>query len=186
MESNTLDYLINLEGIRQTKARYCRYIDTKQWSRLSDLFTTDCTFEGLGSAPAGANVATFIAGVSHRLQNTISVHHVHQSEIVFTGIDSARGIWAMEDYVEWQDGSAVNETPGFRGFYGFGHYEEEYRYKHGLWKISMLRLARLRIDPVPTDNPPTRMGRCQATPDWLDALPNEAMGNAGFLKKDTK
>ena len=41
-------------AIAETKARYCRFIDTKQWERLASLFTSDCRFEGLGSAPPGA------------------------------------------------------------------------------------------------------------------------------------
>jgi len=166
-------YLLSLERIRQLKARYCRFIDTKQWARLPSLFTEDCRFEGLGSAPAGADVATFVAGVSARLQNTISVHHCHMPEIAMTGPNTARGIWAMDDYVEWQDGSPVKEAPGHRGFRGFGHYEEEYRSDSGEWRISFLRLARLRIDALPDDNPHALMGQRQATPDWLDHLDAE-------------
>ncbi|MDB5827950.1 MAG: hypothetical protein JWQ73_2170 [Variovorax sp.] len=163
-----IDYLLSVEAIRQVKARYCRFIDTKQWDRLGSLFTADCRFEGLGSAPAGADVATFVQGVSSRLAATISVHHVHTHEVVRTGSDAARVIWAMEDFVEWTDGSTVKETPGSRGFFGYGHYEEEYRRENGEWKISFLRLTRLRIDPVPIEAPPPRMGQRQATPGWLD------------------
>jgi hypothetical protein len=163
-----VDYLLSVDAIRQLKARYCRYIDTKQWDRLATLFTTDCSFDGLGSAPPGADVRTFVAGVSARLGPTISVHHCHTHEVVKTGPDQARGIWAMEDFVEFTDGSAVKETPGSRGFRGYGHYEEEYRREAGLWRISFLRLTRLRLDPVPADAPPPRMGQRQASPDWLD------------------
>jgi len=85
-----------------------------------------------------------------------------------TGSDSARVIWAMEDFVEFAEGDAVKETPGSRGFYGYGHYEEEYRRDQGEWKIGFLRLTRLRLDPVPADAPLPRMGQRQATPDWLD------------------
>lgn len=154
-------------AIAETKARYCRFIDTKQWERLACLFTADCRFEGLGSAPAGADVATFISGVSTRLANTISVHHCHMPEIRFLSDFHARVIWAMEDYVEWTDGSTVKETPGSRGFRGYGHYEEEYRLVDGEWKIAFLRLTRLRIDSIAPEQPPARMGQRQATPDWL-------------------
>lgn len=166
--ADALDYLLCVDAIRQTKAKYCRYIDTKQWDRLSSIFATDCRFEGLGSAPPGADVATFVKGVSTRLANTISVHHCHMQETVMTGPDSARVIWAMEDFVEWTDGAEVKETPGSKGFFGYGHYEEEYRRVNGEWKISFLRLTRLRLDPVLSDAPAPRMGQRQATPDWLD------------------
>lgn len=161
-------YLLCADAIRQTKARYCRFIDTKQWDRLADIFTEDCRFEGLGSAPAGADVATFVRGVSSRLAHTISVHHCHMQETHMTTPDTARVIWAMEDLVEWTDGGTVKETPGSKGFRGYGHYEEEYRRVGTEWKISFLRLTRLRLDPVPVDAPAPRMGQCQATPDWLD------------------
>jgi hypothetical protein len=173
---DSIDYLLSVDAIRQVKARYCRYIDTKQWQRLGALFTVDCRFEGLGSAPPGADVATFVAGVSSRLGPTISVHHVHQHEVVMTGRDSARAIWAMEDFVEFTDGSTVKETPGSRGFYGYGHYEEEYRRDNGDWKISFLRLTRLRLDPVPVDASLPRMGQRQATPDWLDTTTHKPTG----------
>ena len=163
-----LDHLLCVDAIRQTKAKYCRYIDTKQWGRLAAIFTPDCRFEGLGSAPPGADVATFVQGVSSRLANTISVHHCHMQETVMTGPDSARVIWAMEDFVEFTDGSTVKETPGSKGFFGYGHYEEEYRRVDGEWKIAFLRLTRLRLDPIPVDAPAPRMGQRQATPDWLD------------------
>jgi len=30
------------EAIRQLKARYCRFIDTKEWAAFHELFTEDC------------------------------------------------------------------------------------------------------------------------------------------------
>jgi len=161
--------LLAAQAIAETKARYCRFIDTKQWERLPSLFTADCRFEGLGSAPAGADVATFVKGVSTRLAPTISVHHCHMPEIRFLSDAHARVTWAMEDYVEWTDGSSARETPGSRGFRGYGHYEEEYRLDSGAWKICFLRLTRLRIDPVDAAQPPALMGQRQATPAWPDA-----------------
>jgi SnoaL-like protein len=176
-------HLLSLERIAQLKARYCRYIDTKQWDKLPSVFTADCRFEGLGSAPAGANVGAFVQGVSTRLGPTISVHHVHQPEIVLTSASTAAGVWAMEDFVEWQDGGTVKEAPGSKGFRGYGHYEEEYRNEGGEWKISFLRLTRLRIDPVPADAPPARMGACQASLDWIEKASKQ--GEAEMLNWST-
>ena len=34
MEPRTLDDLLAVEAIRQLKARYCRFVDTKQWRQL--------------------------------------------------------------------------------------------------------------------------------------------------------
>jgi hypothetical protein len=64
-------------------------------------------------------------------------------EIEITGDDTARGIWAMFDYVEWpeQDGRRV-------GLHGYGHYLEEYVREDGAWYIARSRLERLRVDPL--------------------------------------
>ncbi len=37
--------------IHQLKARYCRFLDSRQWLSLRALFTDDARFDGLGSAP---------------------------------------------------------------------------------------------------------------------------------------
>jgi hypothetical protein len=74
-------------------------------------------------------------------------------EIHGLGADSARGIWAMFDRVEFDD--VVDHGHGVsRGFTGFGHYEEEYRKVDGTWKISFLRITRLSVALI--DEPPRR------------------------------
>jgi len=57
--------------------------------------------------------------------------------------DTATGIWAMEDYVDW--GPAEDGTP--RAFRGYGHYRERYvKGSDGPWRIAALQLTRLRRD----------------------------------------
>jgi hypothetical protein len=69
----------------------------------------------------------------------ISVHHGHMPEITLTSWETATGIWAMDDYVQTDDGSI--------GYRGYGHYHESYR-KDSLrgWLISGFELRRLRVD----------------------------------------
>jgi hypothetical protein len=51
----------------------------------------------------------------------------------------------MCDYVEYPwEGER-------RGFKGYGFYHEEYRKEEGFWKISFLRMQRLRMDPLVGD-----------------------------------
>lgn len=170
-KSETLRHLLAIEQIKSLKARYCRYLDTKQWESLRELFWSDARFDGFGSAPPGADTATFIAGVSRRLGDAITIHHCHLPELRFHGEDRARGVWAMMDYVEWPAGHAPMEAPDSRGFQGYGHYEEEYRRQGGVWRIAVMRLTRLRIDALPSDHPTPRPGRLQASPAWLDGGP---------------
>jgi hypothetical protein len=159
------------DAIGQLKAKYCRFIDTKRWPELRALFVEDARFEGLGSAPSGADLDTFITGISTRFRDATSVHHCHMPEIRVTGPDTARAVWAMTDYAQWPEGFAVAEVPGHPGFHGYGHYEEEYRRQGGVWRISLLRLTRLRFDALPIGHAPPRPGRLQASTNWIDGEP---------------
>jgi len=166
--ADKVQHLLDLEGIRLLKARYCRYVDTKQWDKLATLFTAETRFEGFGSAPDGSDAATFIAGISKRLAGVVSIHHCHMPEIVMTGRDTARGIWSMMDYLEFVDGAVPREAPDSRGFYGWGYYEEEYVRAGDDWKFRFMRLTRQRIDPLPADHPPRLAGRMAPSMDWLE------------------
>lgn len=158
-----------LEAIHSLKARYCRYIDTKQWEGLRSLFSADARFEGFGSAPDGADADAFVAGVSQRLREAVSIHHCHMPEIVFLSADRARGVWAMNDHLEWPEPLQLKEAPEARGFVGYGHYEEEYAREQGVWKMVFLRLTRLRIDPLNAVGAfPNTAALRRASPDWLD------------------
>jgi len=132
--------LLHFEELRKLKARYCRFVDTKQWEAWRGLFTSDVVFAGL-SAPF-ATLEEFIETQRRRLKDAVSVHHCHTAELEITGSATATGIWAMCDYVEypWE--------PERRGFIGYGFYDEDYRFEDGGWKISRLRMERLRMDPL--------------------------------------
>jgi hypothetical protein len=83
-------------------------------------------------------------------------------EIVFVGPDTARAIWAMYDFVEQP---AVSD--GQHGIVGYGHYEEEYQRVDGEWKISFLRLTRLRVDALTGEYPVTHPVKRVHSPAWL-------------------
>jgi hypothetical protein len=65
-------------------------------------------------------------------------------ELEVTGPDTARGTWAMFDYVEWPASAAGARV----GLHGYGHYREEYVREDGEWRIGRSRLERLRVDPL--------------------------------------
>ena len=159
--------LLDVESIKQLKARYCRYIDTKQWDLLPTLFSDDVRFDGFAAAPTGSNGAAFVKGVIARLNDAVSMHHCHTPDIVFLDDDTARGVWAMADYMEWAKPIGLADAPNARGMYGFGHYEEEYRRINGVWKMSHLRLRRMRMIPLPDDHPVQTAAVLPAGNDWL-------------------
>jgi hypothetical protein len=65
-------------------------------------------------------------------------------EIEVLGPERAQGIWAMFDYVDFAGNGDTPRT----AFHGYGHYEEEYRREGDVWRISSMRLTRLRVDPI--------------------------------------
>jgi hypothetical protein len=128
----------DLESIKQLKARYCRLLDTKDWSGMRQVFTDDAVVDSTGS---GGEVITgadaFIEYLSTLLADDVTVHQCHTPEITLTSASSATGIWAMEDRIRFTDGLDLT---------GFGHYHETYEKADGQWRITLTRLTRLRID----------------------------------------
>jgi uncharacterized protein (TIGR02246 family) len=137
------DALAATEEIKQLKARYFRLMDTKQWEDWADVFTEDLDawIEGYSDASIGRD--TFVSSVSAILADALTVHHGHMPEIEVTGPQTARGIWAMFDYVKFTSPERQLELKGY------GHYHEEYRKgADGRWRISSLKLSRLRVDYI--------------------------------------
>jgi ketosteroid isomerase-like protein len=139
-----LQRLMAIEEIHQLKARYFRFLDTKRWDEWATVFARDVVMEVPEADMVTSGRDEVVAAVSGALERAQTVHHGHMPEIEITGPDTAHGVWAMFDYVEWpakDDGTRVGLT-------GYGHYLEEYVREDGGWRIAKLRLERLRIDPL--------------------------------------
>ena len=130
--------IADIEAIKQLKARYCRYLDTKDWAAWRSIFTDDFlsdTSDAGGKVIAGAD--EFVAFTRKSLRNQATVHQVHAPEIDITSATTARGVWALEDVVRF--GPGVNLR-------GYGHYHETYEKLDGQWRIKSSKLTRLRED----------------------------------------
>lgn len=139
-----LGALRDLEEIRTLKARYFRHMDERRWDEWALVFTRDARMEVPEAAMEVDGRDAIVAAVSGALEGTRTVHHGHMPELELTGPDTARGVWAMEDYVEFPAGPDGTRV----GLRGYGHYHEEYVREDGAWRIARLRLERLRIDPL--------------------------------------
>jgi hypothetical protein len=167
MSEDAVQQLLDIEAIKQLKARYFRFMDTKQWDKWRTLFTDDCRFE---SSRIWEDVDEWVRDVGGNLQELTTVHHGHMPEIRLTGADTARGLWAMFDYLTWDPEQQPERHPGGIGLVGYGHYEETYRKVDGEWKISFLRLTRLRADAVTGDVPtPSTTSWQPRSADWLSS-----------------
>jgi SnoaL-like domain len=150
VELSLAEQLWEIEQIKQLKARYFRFVDTRDWDAVTALFAPDCTmrstvFEGV------ERPADFFARVAAMITPGVSVHHGHMPEITLTSPTTATGIWAMFDHVETEDRSV--------GYVGYGHYYETYaRLADAGWLITSFELRRLRLDhtaPRPGHGPTT-------------------------------
>jgi len=126
----------NVRELERLKARYCRTLDTKDWSGFRKLFADDFisdTSQSGGVMIEGAD--EFVAFIRGALARAVTVHHVQQPEIELMSSTTATGIWAMQDVVRFAPGVTLH---------GFGHYHETYEAIDGQWRIKTSTLTRLR------------------------------------------
>ena len=130
--------LLEIEAIKQLKARYCRFLDTKDWDSWRSLFTDDFRSD---TAQAGGKVIVgadeFVAFTHRSLGARATVHQVHAPEIELLSPTAARAVWALEDVVRLAPGVNLR---------GYGHYRETYAKRDGRWLITESTLTRLRED----------------------------------------
>ena len=130
--------LVEIEAIKQLKARYCRLLDSKDWDAWRKLFSDDFlsdTSQAGGKIIRGAD--EFVAFTRKGVRSQATVHQVHAPEIELTSATTARGVWALEDVVRF--GPGVNLR-------GYGHYAETYEKVDEQWLITSSTLTRLRED----------------------------------------
>ena len=133
--------LVEIEAIKQLKARYFRLMDQKRWDEWADVFTEDATLEAVDDTRGAKAVEgrdAIVARVRSVLGEVLSVHHGHMPEIEITGPTTARGTWTMEDHLEFPPGGRTRVIDG-RGFY----FEEYAKGPDGRWRIRTLQLRRL-------------------------------------------
>jgi hypothetical protein len=159
----TVEQLLAVEAIKQLKARYFLFMDTKRWESWRQLFTEDLRTDG--TLVADNTRDFFVNGVRDHLEGVRSAHHGHMPLIEVTSETTARGIWAMFDDLRFP------ENHPWSGEYtrriGYGHYEEEYRQVNGEWKISFLRLARLHVWSEPDNGAEVLGGLPTSSERWL-------------------
>lgn len=140
-----IEELLAREAIRETKARYCRLLDTKRWDEWAQVFTADATMDvsddvkGIAGAQPCIRTRDVIVSQTRALVGPAQhVHHVHSPEIQFVSDVQARVIWAMEDWVSFPEGG----PRPFTSMRAYGHYHETY-VKQDTWRIATLKLTRL-------------------------------------------
>ena len=150
-----LEELKAMDEIRQLKARYFRFLDTKDWKNFATVFCreaiadyrTGATVDPDDGSPESAAAANFVVKgpdsivslIRESVGESLTMHHGHCHEVwVDSADDEARGIVAMVDVIR-------NSRSGKLILEGYGHYHETYRREDDAWRIATLRLSRLHV-----------------------------------------
>jgi len=142
-----IERLVAIEEIRDLKARYFRHTDEKNWVELGKLFTADAviTFpDDLAQPICGRDMPEF---AKMALGTSVSAHHGHTSTIEILGPTSAKGMWHLEDLVEWADGLGTGRP---QRLHACGYYHETYIKADGRWFITSMRMQRTKFIERPS------------------------------------
>jgi hypothetical protein len=135
--------LFELEALRNLKARYFRFLDTKDWAAWTEIWAPqiehEMVTEGRSHRGAREDFVRFVAGA---LDGVITVHHGHTPELELTSPTTARGIWAFVDRLE----PGPDAHPMAPRMDGWGHYHETYVKSDGTWRIATQKITRLRLE----------------------------------------
>jgi hypothetical protein len=134
-----LRQLEDLEEIKRLRGLYARCVDTKDWDTWKKkVLTKDYRLESHGRVQEGRDQV--VSSVSKSLDGATTAHHCHTPEIVFTGADTAKGIWAMQDHVTLPgNGQPIRLR-------GAGHYYDEYVRTSDGWRMRSTVQTRLSVD----------------------------------------
>jgi len=122
--------LEDLEAIQQLKHRYFRCLDLKLWDEMAGCFTPDATVDYGGGAYRFAGVEAIVRFLRESLgreTGALGYHHGHHPEIELTGETTARGVWALDNYLF----NAARK----RGVRIAAYYRDEYVKVGGAWRI---------------------------------------------------
>ncbi|WP_242128727.1 nuclear transport factor 2 family protein [Sphingobium sp. Sx8-8] len=141
---DALEELLAIEHIKRLKARYFRFVDTQDWTGFRRLFTDDAVLEFRETMDEPCSIDAFMDGVRNYLAGVCSVHHGHMPEITIRSSTEASAIWAMDDKLFFS--KRTDGPDGIAMVKGYGHYHETYVRQGNEWRISSLRLTRLRLE----------------------------------------
>ncbi len=158
-----LEWLVALEEIRLLKARRDRYVDAHDWDAYEALHAPDHMSQNDGLEP-WLSSKEMIENVSRMMNDTITVHHSYDPEIIFDSPTKARGIWAMSAAAVAKNGDQVTWT------HVYGYYYETYEKRDGRWMFTTRRWHRYFGNSSDGVNFPN------ATPKGSDAFDDGSIG----------
>lgn len=145
-----VDTNVHIEAVRRAKARYCRFVDTKEWGLFAELFEPSFKFRML--TPTGEVAVSFEDRDSYLeacrtfLEGARTIHQVHNDEIDQISDTEIVAIWSMEDLVIIPNPTGGRPTR----MHGRGHYHERWTLGAEGWRIASVELRRTILETVNT------------------------------------
>lgn len=122
--------LEDIEALKQLKYRYWRHLDLKEWQELGALFAADatvCYSSGKYEFTGVEAIVGFLSEALGTARGSVTIHHGHHPEIELLSATTARGTWALYNYM-----FNARENRGIRiGAY----YDDRYVKLGGVWRF---------------------------------------------------
>jgi hypothetical protein len=123
--------LEDVEAIKRLKYRYWRCLDLKLWDEMAGCFTPDATVDYGGGTYRFQGVESILRFLRESLGRErgllLGYHHGHHPEIDVTGEATARGVWALDNY--------LLDDPRKRGVRIAAYYHDDYARTGEGWQI---------------------------------------------------
>lgn len=143
MAMDPLQQLIEIEAIRNLKARYFRFLDTKDWEGFKSVWEPEIEHEMVAEQQKiHGSSEDFVNFVSAALEGVVTVHHGHSPEIEILSPTQAKAIWPFVDRLK----PGPDAYEGAPEMIGYGHYHETYVKSEAGWRIKTQLITRLRLD----------------------------------------
>ena len=137
------------DQVRLAKARYCRFIDTRQWTEFGQLFVESPDiriYDAAGELIVSFSSSSAFTGAARDyLTGAQSIHQVHNEELTQTSDSDISAIWSMEDHILFPAPAAGQPSR----HHGYGHYHEQWTLTHSGWRIASLALRRTILEVTP-------------------------------------
>ena len=143
--------LVEIEAIKQLKARYQRAVDMKDWELMRSVLAPDARSvysDGKYAFEGRDEIVTFLSDPRGLGNPAIaSMHHAHTPEIEITSETTANGKWYLEDFVLTT--LASPGAPDGTVMHGTGIYIDCYVKIDGEWLIQETGYERIFEDFQP-------------------------------------
>jgi len=125
-----MNTLLEIEKIKQLKARYFRALDTNDWDVFAATLSENCEGSYSDGDLCFDGREAIVSFMRENLsgENILTLHNGHHPEIEIINESSATGVWYLEDIVLALESSTR--------IYGGGIYADEYQKVDDRWLIS--------------------------------------------------